>query len=56
MRFITVYEQHYEHSGKECSVIRELTDSERDPEVGTMFRIKLETGEEIDCWPEELDD
>ena len=54
MRFITPYEQYQEHSNKECKILHELTDDERDPEVGAIYLIELETGEHIDAWPEEL--
>jgi len=54
MIFKTPYDQYKEYDGQRCVVLRELTDQERDPEVGTMYRIRFNDGQEIDAWPEEL--
>lgn len=54
MIFHTPYDQYAEREGQECEVLRELTDGERDPEVGPMYRIRFADGQEIDVWPEEL--
>lgn len=52
--FTSPYDQMKHHNGKKFTVIRELNDNERDPEVGSMYKIQLEDGEVIDAWPEEI--
>jgi len=54
MRFATPYDQYHERNDQECQIVRELTDAERDPEVGTMYLIRFADGGEIHAWPEEL--
>jgi hypothetical protein len=51
--FITPFEQDSHRIGHNFTVVRELTDDERNPDVGTMYRIRFEDGGEIDAWPEE---
>ena len=53
--FTTPYEQYADREGEPFGVIRELTDQERDPEVGRMWRIEFEDGTQIDAWPEEVE-
>lgn len=53
-RFTTEYEQHADREGQPFTVLRKLTDEERDPEVGTMYRIRFDDKVEIDAWPEEV--
>ena len=43
-----------QHHGQRCQVIRELGDSERDPEIGRMWHIQFEDGFETDAFEEEL--
>ena len=54
--FTSPFVQYAEHNGKEFEIIRELSDEENPDkeEVGSMFRVKFSTGEEIDAWPEEI--
>lgn len=53
--FWSPYEQYADRIGQPFEVIRELTDEERDPEVGPMWRIRFLTdGFETDAWPEEI--
>ena len=56
--FRTPYDQYREHNGKTCVVLEELSHATHpatlDEEVGSLFRIRLEDGTEIDAWPEEL--
>ncbi len=55
-KFKSPFDQYKEHNGKEFEVIRPLTDKEigDKDEVGEMYLIKLETGEEIQAFPEEI--
>ena len=53
--FKTPYQQYRHYDGEKGIVLRELTDEERDPEVGTMYRLKLDNHGEISVWPEEID-
>ena len=55
MKFKTAYDQYKNKDGQSCVILRELTNEERDPEVGTMYRIRLEDGTEIDAWSDELE-
>lgn len=43
-----------ERDGQPFEVLRELTDAERDPECGRVWRIRFPDGREIDAWPEEI--
>ena len=53
--FWTPYDQMKEHIGKGFKVVRELTEKEVDAEIlGELFVIKLEDGEEIEAWFEEI--
>jgi hypothetical protein len=55
VKFWSPYEQHKDRIGLKFKIIRELTDKERDPEVGKMYRIWFyKDGVEIDAWPEEI--
>lgn len=42
------------HHDQECELVRELDDSERDPEVGPMFRVRFADGYEDDLHADEL--
>ena len=47
----------YRHlDGMECSIIKDIThDGNRDyEETGTMYLIKFNNGQEVECYPEEL--
>lgn len=35
-------------------VVRELTDGEKDPQIGAMYKIRLETGIELDVFEDEI--
>lgn len=48
------YPDHTAHSGHACTVIRELGDDERDPEVGRMFIVGFADGAELCVHAEEL--
>jgi hypothetical protein len=43
-----------ERTGQNIEVLRELDDSERDPEVGRMFRVRFPDGYEADAFEEEV--
>ena len=44
-----------QHNNKTFKIIRELTQNEADIfDVGCMFKIKLSTGEIIDCFEDEI--
>ncbi|KKN74905.1 hypothetical protein LCGC14_0386540 [marine sediment metagenome] len=53
--FTTPYEQYAHLEGLGFTVLGELTDAERDPEVGPMYHIQLEDGGKIAAWPEEIE-
>jgi hypothetical protein len=42
------------HSGLTCRIIRELTDDERDREVGPMFTVRFPDGFQVDAFHDEL--
>jgi hypothetical protein len=44
------------HSGQSCTIVRELGDDERDPEVGRMFIVRFEDGVEGTANEDELHD
>lgn len=44
------------HHDQQCEVLRELGDSERDPEVGPMYRVRFQDGYEADVFYGELYD
>ncbi len=52
--FVSQYAQYKDRVGQHLMVLRSLTDEERDPEVGCMYRIRFDDGTEIDAWPEEI--
>ncbi len=52
--FQSPYLQYAHRIGCKFTVLRELTDVERDPEVGPMWKIQFEDGSVIDAWPEEI--
>lgn len=54
--FKAQYNQYREHDGKRFAALRviEEADATHDEEVLPMFVIALETGEEIEAWPEEV--
>ena len=55
VKFWTPYEQYKDKIGLKFEILRELTDKERDPEVGKMYRIWFyKDNSEIDAWPEEV--
>ena len=55
MKFTTPYEQYKEREGQECEIVREKDHATFDyEEVGAMYIIRFEDGEEIEAWPEEL--
>lgn len=54
--FDSPYEQYIDKVGQKFKVLRNLTDEERDPEVGTMYEIQFEDGTIIEAWPEEVED
>ena len=44
-----------QHNGKKLTIIRELTKQEADlDDVGTMYKVQLETGEELDVFKDEI--
>lgn len=43
-----------ERTGQMIEVIRELDDSERDPEAGRMFRVRFPDGHEADAFEDEV--
>lgn len=53
-KFWTPYDQYRDRMGQRFTILRELTDQEKDPEVGRMYKIRFADGTEIDAWPEEL--
>jgi hypothetical protein len=42
------------HSGQTCTIVRELGDDERDPEVGRMFIVRFPDGTEGTANEDEL--
>jgi hypothetical protein len=42
------------HSGQLCTIVRELGDDERDPEVGRMFVVRFTDGEMYEVNDSEL--
>lgn len=49
------YEQHAQHHGKRFELLGPVDPTTYDfLEVGPLWRIRLETGEEIEAWPEEI--
>jgi nucleoside-diphosphate kinase len=54
--FKTPYDQYGNRDGQECTVLRKLPPSEIGDydEVGDMYRVRFDDGEEIDAWPEEI--
>lgn len=56
--FWSPYDEMKEHIGKKFTLLRSLTKEEiGDPECeGEMFKIRLEDGEEITAWFEEIYD
>lgn len=55
--FIRRYDQYKEHQGKRFEVIRKVTQPEKeyDRECLPMYEIKLEDGQVITAWPEEVE-
>jgi hypothetical protein len=55
---MTIFQTHdsfyKQFNNQECKIIRELTAEERDPEVGTMYRIRFTDNTEIDCFADEI--
>ena len=44
-----------QHNGKQLEIIRKLTEEEADlKDVGTMYKVQLETGEELDVFHDEV--
>lgn len=54
--FHTLYDSQEDLDGKRFEIVRELTDVERDPEVGRMYKIKFEDGTLFDAWAEEVEE
>lgn len=55
--FVSPYEQYAERNGQNYEVVKvfDEDDDEHDiSEVGVMYRIRFDDGEEIEAWPEEL--
>ena len=52
--FQSPFDQYAERNGQTFQIVRELDDSERDPEVGVMYLIRFSDGTEIHAWPEEV--
>lgn len=42
------------HHGQTCTVVHELGDDARDPEVGPMWRVRFGDGYEADAFADEL--
>jgi hypothetical protein len=56
-QFTTPYDQYRCHEGKQFEVVGQVDPATMDSEeTGPMFLIRLETGEEIQAWPEEIYD
>ena len=55
MKFYTPFEEYRERNGQEFKLLRELSDMERDPEVGVMWKIRFNDGVVIDAWGDEVD-
>lgn len=43
-----------ERTGQPVTIVRELDDTERDAEVGRMFRVRFPDGHEADAFDEEV--
>lgn len=50
------YPDHVAHSGQTCTIVRELGDDERDPEVGQMFVARFADGAELIVNADEVTD
>lgn len=50
--FESPFEQYKHRIGQSAVVVEETFD--HDDEVGPMYRIRFDDGEEIDAWPEEI--
>lgn len=48
------YPNHVAHSGQNCTIVRELGDDERDPEVGRMFIVRFADGDQLTVNENEL--
>lgn len=49
------FPDHVARSGQQCTIVRELGDDERDPEVGRMFMARFSDGAELQVLAMELD-
>ena len=52
--FKTIATDYKQYNGMKGKIIRELDDSERDPEVGNMYKFKLENGKIISVFEDEI--
>lgn len=53
--FETSSSDYDKYDKKPFKVIRQLTDDERDPEVGRMYKIQFEDGNIIDAFADEVE-
>lgn len=53
--FFSPFDDYRQYNGCSFNILRELDDSERDVEAGRMFEIRLEGGEKITAFLEEID-
>ena len=49
--FQSPYEQYRARNGQLCQVMRRLTSTEKDAEVGVMYKVKFNDKVVIDAWP-----
>ena len=54
--FFSYFDKEKQYNGMSFEIIREMTEQEYDKEeVGNMYIVKLENGEEIQAYEEEID-